>query len=192
MNEKENVIIYANAQKCLGCHSCEMACATAHGGGGDLVGSVLQQLPLHARIKVVASGAVTLPMQCRQCENAPCALVCPTGACRQADGQVQINEQTCVGCKLCVMVCPFGAVTVRRNGAKNEYSVTNQGVAQKCDLCAQWRAEQGKSATACVEACPTKAISLVNMQDYREALIQARASELAQSQQNIFLSTRGR
>lgn len=191
MKEQENVIIYANAQKCLGCHSCEMACATAHGGDGDLIGSVLRQLPLHPRMKVVASDDVTMPMQCRQCENAPCALVCPTGACRQADGQVQITEQTCVGCKLCVMVCPFGAITVRRVGVKNRFSVTNQGVAQKCDLCVEWRAQQGKAATACVEACPTKAISLVNMHDYRAALIQARAKELAQSQKNITLTLRG-
>lgn len=191
MKEQENVIIYANAQKCLGCHSCEMACATAHGGDGDLFSAVAQRLPLHPRMKVVASDDVNMPMQCRQCENAPCALVCPTGACRQADGQVQINEQTCVGCKLCVMVCPFGAITVRRAGVKNHFSVTNQGVAQKCDLCIDWRARQGKTTTACVEACPTKAISLVNMQDYRAALIKARAKELAQSQKNITLTLRG-
>ncbi len=191
MNQKENVIIYADAQKCLGCHSCEMACAVAHGGSAGLFDAVLRQLPLHPRMKVVASDDVTMPMQCRQCENAPCAMVCPTGACRQADGQVQINEQTCVGCKLCVMVCPFGAITVRRSGLKDHFSVTNQGVAQKCDLCADWRAQQGKTDTACAEACPTKAIRLVDMHAYREALIKARAKELAQSQKNITLTLRG-
>ncbi len=191
MKEQENVIIYANALKCLGCHSCEMACAGAHGGDGSLVAAVTDQLPLHPRMKVVASGEITMPMQCRQCENAPCALVCPTGACRQADGQVQINEDNCVGCKLCVMVCPFGAITVRRAAAKDHFSATNQGVAQKCDLCVDWRKKQGKTETACVESCPTKAISLVDMKTYRQALIKARAGELAQSQKNITLALRG-
>lgn len=191
MKKKENVMIYANAQKCLGCHSCEMACAVSHGGDNGLFEAVRDQLPLHPRIKVVAAGDANIPMQCRQCENAPCALVCPTGACRQTDGQVFINEANCVGCKLCVMVCPFGSITVRRTGQQSLYSVTNQGVAQKCDLCVSWRKEQGKEQTACVEACPTKAISLVDMQTYRQALILARAKELAQSQKNIDLVLRG-
>lgn len=192
MKRQENVMIYANAQRCLGCHSCEMACAVSHGGDSGLFDAVKQQLPLHPRMKVVVAGDVNLPMQCRQCDNAPCALVCPTGACRQSNGQVQINEANCVGCKLCVMVCPFGSITVRRSEQQKSYSVTNQGVAQKCDLCVTWRAEQGKSQTACIEACPTKAISLVDMQTYRQALIQARAKELANSQKNIDVVLRGR
>lgn len=191
MKKKENVMIYANAQKCLGCHSCEMACAVSHGGDNGLFAAVRDQLPLHPRIKVVATGEVNIPMQCRQCDNAPCAMVCPTGACRQTDGQVFINEANCVGCKLCVMVCPFGSITVRRTEQQSTWSVTNQGVAQKCDLCASWCKENGKEHTACVEACPTKAISLVDMQTYRQALIKARAKELAQSQKNIDLVLRG-
>ncbi|WP_247751755.1 4Fe-4S dicluster domain-containing protein [Citrobacter freundii] len=191
MKKKENVMIYANAQKCLGCHSCEMACAVSHGGDNGLFAAVRDQLPLHPRIKVVATGEVNIPMQCRQCDNAPCAMVCPTGACRQTDGQVFINEANCVGCKLCVMVCPFGSITVRRTEQQSTWSVTNQGVAQKCDLCASWCKENGKENTACVEACPTKAISLVDMQTYRQALIKARAKELAQSQKNIDLVLRG-
>ncbi|WP_264642765.1 MULTISPECIES: 4Fe-4S dicluster domain-containing protein [unclassified Symbiopectobacterium] len=192
MKRQENVMIYANAQRCLGCHSCEMACAVSHGGDSGLFDAVKQQLPLHPRMKVVVAGDVNLPMQCRQCDNAPCALVCPTGACRQSNGQVQINEANCVGCKLCVMVCPFGSITVRRSEQQKGYSVTNQGVAQKCDLCVTWREAQGKTQTACIEACPTKAISLVDMQTYRQALIQARAKELAHSQKNIDLALRGR
>ncbi|USD39798.1 MULTISPECIES: 4Fe-4S dicluster domain-containing protein [Ferrimonas] len=190
MKQTENVIIYADAERCLGCHSCELACAVAHGGEGGLVGSVVKGLPLHSRTKVVVADEVMMPMQCRQCENAPCTMVCPTGACRQENGQVQIVEANCVGCKLCVMVCPFGAITVRRDSLQQEQDTNNQGVALKCDLCTSWCAEQGKSETACVEACPTKAISLINMQTYRTALVQARAKELAQSQKHMTLTLR--
>lgn len=190
MKELENVIIYADAQKCIGCHSCELACAVAHGGVGGLVGAVMKKQPLHPRIKVVESDGVMMPMQCRQCENAPCAMVCPTGACRQENGQVLIEESNCVGCKLCVMVCPFGAITVRRDSFKDDECSTNQGVALKCDLCTSWCAENDKTETACVEACPTKAISLIKMQEYRMALIQARAKELAQSHKHMNLTLR--
>ncbi|MBO1273488.1 MULTISPECIES: 4Fe-4S dicluster domain-containing protein [Shewanella] len=190
MKELENVIIYADAQKCLGCHSCELACAVAHGGTGGLVSAVINKQPLHSRTKVVLADGVVMPMQCRQCDNAPCAMVCPTGACRQQDGKVLIEEKNCVGCKLCIMVCPFGAISVRRDGIKDDETSTNQGVALKCDLCTSWCADNNQQQTACVQACPTKAIRLVNMGDYRKALIQARAKELALSHKHMNLTLR--
>jgi carbon-monoxide dehydrogenase iron sulfur subunit len=185
---EENVIIYANPEKCLACHSCELACGVAHGNGADLLSAVAASLPLHARNRVVVADGVTLPMQCRQCEDAPCTFACPTGACRQANGQIQINEKNCIGCKQCAMVCPFGAITVRTEEFAAEGSRTNRGVAKKCDLCTDWRAHNGKTVTACVEACPTKAIRLVNLKKYRQALVEARARELAQSHRHMHIS----
>jgi carbon-monoxide dehydrogenase iron sulfur subunit len=182
---EENVIIYANPELCLACHSCELACAVAHAEGMDLLSAVVQELPLHPRNRVVIADDVTLPMQCRQCEDAPCTFACPTGACRQADGRVQILEKNCIGCKQCVMVCPFGAITVCSEEHVGKDSITNRGVAKKCDLCVDWRARTGKTETACVEACPTKAIVLVNIKKYRQALVEARARELAQSHRHM-------
>lgn len=182
---KENVIIYANPERCLSCHSCELACAVAHGDGRDMIGAIAANLPLHARNHVVSVDGVNMPMQCRQCEDAPCTFACPTNACRQADGQIQIVEQQCIGCKLCVMVCPFGAITVRSEAAVEQGACTNRGVAKKCDLCVDWRAGAGRTDPACVEACPTKAIRMINLEAYRLALRQARARELAQSHRHM-------
>ena len=182
---KENKIIYANPDHCLTCHSCELACAVAHGDGRDVIAAVAAHLPLHPRNHVVAFEGGAMPMQCRQCEDAPCTFACPTGACRQADGQIQIVEQHCIGCKLCVMVCPFGAITVRSDAHVGEDACTNRGVAKKCDLCTDWRAENGHSDPACVEACPTKAIQMIDLQGYRTALRAARAREIAQSHRHM-------
>ncbi|MBK1841015.1 4Fe-4S dicluster domain-containing protein [Azospirillum sp. YIM B02556] len=182
---KENAIIYADAQRCLGCHSCELACAVAHSDGHTLNEAVALNLPLHPRNTVIVADGVMMPMQCRQCEDAPCAHVCPTGACRQADGQVKIVEENCVGCKLCVMVCPFGVITVQADRHRGGDDPTNRGVALKCDLCESWRADTGNGDPACVAACPTRAIQLVNLEDYRKALIQARARELAHSHRHM-------
>lgn len=182
---QENVIIYADPEKCLGCHSCELACAVAHGDGADLLSAVAAASPLHARNRVVGVDGVTFPMQCRQCEDAPCTFVCPTGACRQSNGQILISEKNCIGCKQCAMVCPFGAITVCSDKPVGDDFCTNRGVAKKCDLCTEWRAQNGKSDTACVEACPTKALRLVNLKTYRQALIEARARELAQSHRTV-------
>jgi carbon-monoxide dehydrogenase iron sulfur subunit len=188
---KENVIIHTDPDRCLGCHSCELACAVAHSDGHDIVSATAGQVALHPRNRVVTFEGTTMPMQCRQCEDAPCTFVCPTNACRQADGQIRIEEQHCIGCKLCVMVCPFGAITVRaddRPAPGNADALTNRGIALKCDLCTDWRAARGKDAPACVEACPTKAIQLVDMAAYRDALRKARARELAQSHRSLRLN----
>jgi len=182
---RENAIIYVQPDLCMGCHSCELACAVAHGDGHDILSAVAAHLPLHARNHVVSVDGATLPMQCRQCEDAPCAAVCPTGACKQADGMVQIDEQHCIGCKLCVMVCPFGVIEVTSEVVRNYASLTNRGVAKKCDVCVDWRASTGSTDPACVQACPTKAIKLVDLDAYRGALRIDRAREIAQANRHM-------
>jgi anaerobic carbon-monoxide dehydrogenase iron sulfur subunit len=179
-----NKIIYADPARCLGCHGCELACAMAHSDAKEIF-DVPRTAGLFSRTHVVAVDEARVPMQCRQCEDAPCAKVCPTGAMRQAEGQgtVSLNEQACIGCKLCTMVCPFGVVTVvNRPSAR-----TNGGVATKCDLCADWRERNGKEKTACEEACPTRTIRLVDLTEYRIALVKARAAEIAAAHRNVRL-----
>lgn len=170
-------IIYADPSHCMGCHGCEIACAVAHSDAESIYDAASTK-GLVSRTHVIAVGDVSLPMQCRQCEDAPCAKICPTGAIRQAEGTgaVTLDEQNCIGCKLCTMVCPFGAVVVTSRSTLDGRSYG--GVATKCDLCAEWREANGEHQTACEAACPTKAISLVDLSEYRMAIVKARASEL--------------
>lgn len=177
--DRENEVIFSDADKCLGCHSCELACAMAH-GEGNLFEAVASKKMFHSRTRVVTTGEYTIPVQCRQCENAPCVIVCPTKAIEQKDGRVVIYEKNCIGCKLCIKVCPFGAITVITDGAIQDGKKKKRGVAKKCDLCAGLRDLQGhEKEPACVEACPTGAIKLVNMEKYRAALLEERAREIA-------------
>ncbi|TYO98567.1 carbon-monoxide dehydrogenase iron sulfur subunit [Geothermobacter ehrlichii] len=180
----ENPIIYADPQKCLGCKNCELACATVH-AGCDLQSAVAQGLQLRPRNKVIQAGDTIVPMQCRQCEDAPCAHACPTGAILQDGSHVKIEEGSCVGCKLCVMVCPFGAITVKTDESGETDGRTNRGVAKKCDLCIGTAMQSEGGSCACVEACPTGAIMLVDIDEYRRKLHAARARELAQTQKHI-------
>jgi carbon-monoxide dehydrogenase iron sulfur subunit len=174
--QRENAIVFSDPDKCLGCHSCELSCAVAH-SGCDLFTAAAQGLTLRPRTSVVAAAGVTMPVQCRQCEDAPCAFACPTGSIRQEDGMVVIREKNCVGCKVCVMVCPFGAISVKPESDSVTDGRTNRGVARKCDLCAT----TGRELPACMEACPTKAISLIDLDELRRSLVEARVAELAQS-----------
>jgi len=143
-----------------------------------------------SRIAVVPVGHVNVPMQCRQCEDAPCTKVCPTGALRQAEGQgsVSINDQGCIGCKLCSMVCPFGVISFITRPDQGSTGTSNNSIAAKCDLCQDWRERNEETQTACEKACPTHAVKLVDLYEYRAALVKARAAEMARAHKSIQFS----
>ncbi len=99
--------------------------------------------------------AMTLhfPRSCLHCETPACVTVCPTGASykRAEDGIVLVDEDKCIGCKLCSWACPYGA---------REYSAV-EGVMKKCTLCVDriynTNLDESERQPACVQACPTKA-----------------------------------
>jgi carbon-monoxide dehydrogenase iron sulfur subunit len=144
-------IIVTDLKKCLGCHSCELACAISRSVSKNLFGAIREDPQPATRVRVLKVGTQPVPLQCQQCEDAPCAAVCPSAAlCRPGTDQpVLFTRELCIGCSSCVLVCPFGAIR-RADG----------GVMAKCSLC--WdRLAVGKQP-ACVEACPTKARQLVD------------------------------
>lgn len=144
-----NRFIMANSQHCIGCHACEVACVMAHND---------EQHPLtpdafYPRITVVKHPQQNSAVTCHHCEAAPCARSCPNGAITRVDDAVQVNQQKCIGCKSCVVACPFGTMQVLVTAVKGQVKAT----AHKCDLCAQRAA-----GPACVENCPADALTLVN------------------------------
>ena len=175
----ENPIVLANPEKCIGCKKCEIACVSAH-INISFKEAKKRGLPTISRIKVVKVDNVKYPIQCRHCEDAPCAHACPFGAIQQLDGLVSVNETLCVGCKMCVMACPFGAIEVGVEGETAFSGRTNSGSAKKCDMCQAWRADTGKEVCACVEACPKDALQYVELGSYRQALAKASVAQLAQ------------
>lgn len=107
------------------------------------------------RVQVIAAADRAVPVQCQHCEDAPCIEVCPSGALyREGDeGPVLTAPDKCIGCKSCVVVCPFGAVSWSRG----------DGTVIKCDLCNDL-IEVGEDPH-CVTACPTGARSVVSLED---------------------------
>jgi len=77
--------------------------------------------------------------------------VCPTGATYRTETYTAVDQRLCIGCRLCMMVCPFGAIHVSTTDLAGREKVA----AFKCDL----RVDR-PGGPACVEACPTKALSL--------------------------------
>ncbi|HEY0328462.1 MAG TPA: 4Fe-4S dicluster domain-containing protein [Rhodopseudomonas sp.] len=162
-----NRFVIADPGRCIGCNTCMAACSTVHRAVG---------LQAHPRLTVTRTYEITAPVQCRHCEDAPCARVCPVDAIKLTDDQVVLNEQTCIGCKMCAIACPFGAITPSgtpisgvagiKIGQPTEsaaldpllaWSIGVRSVAVKCDLCSFQEA-----GPECVRVCPTAALHVVN------------------------------
>jgi Fe-S-cluster-containing hydrogenase component 2 len=172
MNELRGPFIMVDPERCVGCHTCELACAVAHTRSGTLFGAVLGGEPLTPRNRVIQVAAVKLSTQCRQCEDAPCVKVCPTGATFRTQTYTAVNANRCIACGLCTMVCPFGAIHISALRANGKI----KRAAAKCDLCAE-RAE----GPACVGACPTRALSLAQPREVVETALRASAQRFLEA-----------
>ncbi len=162
-----NAFVLGDAALCIGCQACMVACARVHEG---LPTAALndRDVPFHSRVTVVNAPEVTVAVQCRQCEDSPCARSCPVGAIVQKDAHIAVVKEKCIGCKSCVLACPFGAIKVRadkREGtgvfmttsAAPEVRIEKSHfVVEKCDLCADY------GSPACIEICPARALHLVD------------------------------
>lgn len=142
-----NAFIMADAAKCIGCRTCEVACVVAHQQNQDCAS--VSSSAFIPRIRVIKDDTFTTAVACHQCEDAPCANVCPTHAIRREHGHIFVEQTRCIGCKSCVLACPFGAMNVVARSSRVQ--------AIKCDLC--WHRETG---SACVEACPTSALQCID------------------------------
>lgn len=96
-----NRFVIAVPELCNGCNTCMAACSTLHRAAG---------LQAHPRLAVTRTATVTAPVLCRHCDDAPCARVCPVAAIKQSGHSVDLDETLCIGCKLCAVACPFGAI----------------------------------------------------------------------------------
>lgn len=147
-----NRFIMANSQQCIGCRACEVACVMAHNHEQH----VLSETHFHPRITVVKQAGQRGAVTCHHCESAPCARSCPNGAISRISDAVQVNQEKCIGCKSCVVACPFGTMQVLVTPLDNGQVKAS---AHKCDLCVD-RCEPG-AGPACVANCPADALQLV-------------------------------
>ncbi|MGH8106595.1 MAG: 4Fe-4S dicluster domain-containing protein [Arenimonas sp.] len=164
---KKKLGLVIDLDTCVGCHACAVACKEWNAGG--IAAPLTDENPYGAdphgvwfnRVHSYTIDALNdqpettlhFPRSCLHCEQAPCVTVCPTGASykRAEDGIVLVDEDKCIGCKLCSWACPYGA---------REYSQV-EGVMKKCTLCVDRiyneNIPEESRKPACVQACPTKA-----------------------------------
>lgn len=166
--------VMADPSVCIGCKTCLAACLVRHDMPNDVA------IP---RLTLVTTRTISAPVGCHHCAEAPCADACPTGCLYMDDKHVGVHADKCIGCRNCVLACPYGAVDIvtrpaspepepavvsdvadkpkqsarDRIRAKKRRSTISTVV--KCDLCID-HAE----GPACAAACPTKALRLIDPQ----------------------------
>ncbi len=136
---------------CIGCHACTIACKAEH------------DIPVGVNrcwVKTVERGTfpdtqrLFLPVLCNQCEEAPCMSICPTNALyKRRDGIVDLNPDSCIGCRACMVACPYDQLFID----------PNTRTAEKCNFCAN-RVEN-ELQPACVSVCPTECRIFGDMDD---------------------------
>lgn len=167
-----NRFVAANPSKCIGCRTCEVACVLAHSDGAGV--ETLAPETFKPRIRMVKTANVSTAVMCHHCEDAPCVNACPNNAIVYRQNSVQVLQERCLGCKNCVMACPFGAMDVITVPAVKQFgglslSLGVKAQAHKCDLCVEH-----DGGPACVSVCPTKALTLMDRELMDETLRQRR------------------
>lgn len=146
--------ILVRYERCLGCHSCELACRVAHSRGKTLPAALAEDPP-RRRIFVDQVGEGKMPFLCRHCVEAPCLDACIAGAMHRDERGLVLNEggrRPCIGCWMCVMACPYGVINTD----------AGRQVAVKCDRACL----DGGGTPACVAACPTRALQFTTVEEF--------------------------
>ncbi len=141
--------------RCQDCDVCVTACRTENGWYGHNRPATDPQWIRKVTLKDNQTGYVeSLPVLCQHCEEPPCVDVCPTGASfKRADGIVLVDKHICIGCRYCMMACPYKARSFVHEDTINQksYAPRGKGTVESCTLCVH-RVDAGK-IPACVEAC---------------------------------------
>ena len=135
-----------NVDRCIGCYSCEVACKLENDVAlGERWNKVVQIEPFGP--SQLDLSTYWLPVMCQQCKESPCTHVCPTGASYRdpETDMVLVDKSKCIGCKYCMMACPYGV----RSWNKEEQ------VVEKCTLCKHLTS--AGEQPACVKNCCGKA-----------------------------------
>ncbi len=153
-------------RRCIGCNACTIACKQQN---GTPAGVFYSHVNIYETGKYPSAKQQTLPVLCNHCADAPCVDVCPTGATEKLDnGIVTVDQSKCIGCRYCMVACPYNARTFYYGKPQGyypdkglttfeqvRYAEHTVGTVGKCNFCAD-RVAQGEQP-ACVQTCPAKA-----------------------------------
>lgn len=147
--------------RCIDCKKCMVACMTTNKvpdyGWRTII--LKRELP-----SALDQKWEFIPILCNQCNNPPCVRTCPTRATYKdkTNGIIQMNNKKCIGCKSCMMACPYDA----------RYYNEEKKAIDKCDFCFESRLSRGWRNVACSEACPSDVRIFGDLSDPKSRVFQ--------------------
>ncbi|MBI4188361.1 MAG: 4Fe-4S dicluster domain-containing protein [Chloroflexi bacterium] len=224
-DERNKFALVIDVGACIGCRTCQWACKKENNIPDTVsppwteVFEVKSDVSLtgHPSPQDLKKGATTnytqsplpgrwyLPVQCNHCDNPPCVKACPVGATyKNKDGIVSMDYERCIGCRLCVVACPYNArrfnwwqPKIPAEEANPLVPVRPLGVVEKCTFCIH-RTRRGQ-LPRCVEVCPVRARHFGNIRNpdsevYKllEANLGFRLLEDVNTEPSIWYITRGK
>ena len=184
-------LLVMDMDKCVRCGNCSLACHHVHGNSRLVRRGIHIERPVKINRRRMQD--VLLPSVCLHCQDPECLTGCPTGAiARFPNGQIDINNATCIGCGDCATQCPYDAITmIPRTAEEDTRNFLSKGfgavfgiappklpkpvtqtenlLAVKCNLCEGTKLNPpgaGRKAYSCEENCPTGALVRVNPREY--------------------------
>jgi tetrathionate reductase subunit B len=188
-----------------GCSACVEACNEETGlnlqvkpeGESDLKWDMQKAVWIRkVKLQDNETGRITnLPLMCQHCEHPPCVDVCPTGASfKRADGIVMVDRHICIGCRYCMMACPYKARSFIHEVVEDQLTRVprGKGCVESCNLCVN-RRDYGVASTACADACAAeghRAILFGDLMDPESGISQAlKAQSSRQIREDLVLNT---
>ncbi|MEZ5658135.1 MAG: 4Fe-4S dicluster domain-containing protein [Burkholderiaceae bacterium] len=172
-----------DATRCKpGCDKCVQACRDENHLGNGTAPTDAQWIRKVDMRERSTGREVSAPVMCQHCASPPCVDVCPTGASfKRADGIVLVDRHTCIGCRYCVMACPYKARSFVHEPLTDQNPLVprGKGCVESCTLCVH-RVDRGR-LPACVETCPEGALIFGDL-NQADSIIARRLREMATSQ----------
>lgn len=158
---KPHYAMVLRQDRCIDCKKCMVACMTTNKvpdyGWRTII--LKRELP-----SALDQKWEFIPILCNQCNNPPCVRTCPTRATYKdkTNGIIQMNNKKCIGCKSCMMACPYDA----------RYYNEEKKAIDKCDFCFESRLSRGWRNVACSEACPSDVRIFGDLSDPKSRVFQ--------------------
>ena len=161
--------------RCIGCDACTISCKTFNKLGPNVVYRKVHKFEVG---EYPSAKRRSIPTLCNHCENAACEKVCPTGATyKDEKGRVQVDQDKCIGCRMCIGACPYGARTFNWGPQESYWPATDEpsvideavagshrvGAVEKCTMCKD-RTDNGLDPL-CVHNCPARALVFGDLDD---------------------------